>query len=116
MTDTTRVKPEAGIPDTPLPIDEVHRQLDTIPDWGYHQVNDKAHLKKGVMFDSRAKALDFVKRLHVIEETLEHDAEKKRCYKRVTMRLTTFHQNERLTARDFELARCIDEILETRKP
>lgn len=82
-------------------------QLKKCPEW---ELEGK-EITRTVEFESFGEAVDFVNDLAEIAEEAEHHPDIDIRYSKVTLRLTT-HDEGGLTARDFEMAQRIDNLID----
>ncbi len=91
---------------TALSADEIREALGTLEGW--KQEGDA--LAKAFKFGSFREAFSFMTRVAFEAEALDHHPDWTNVYNRVSVRLSTHDAGGRITARDVELARKIQEI------
>jgi 4a-hydroxytetrahydrobiopterin dehydratase len=90
----------------PLTEAEIQSELESLNGW---QFEDDA-LTIGLEFQDFRAAISFVVRLSFEAEELGHHPEIINVYNTVDIRLTTHDAGDKVTARDIELARRIDNL------
>ncbi len=91
---------------TALTVDEIHSALGTLKGWS--QQGDV--LAKTFQFGSFREAFSFMTRVALEAEVLNHHPDWTNVYNRVSVRLATHDAGGKITARDVELARKIQDI------
>lgn len=91
-----------------LSSQELEQRLANHPDW--QLVGDK--LRREFRFADFAQAFGFMTEVALAAERLGHHPDWSNTYNRVVIDLTT-HDCRGLSARDFELAKAIDELCES---
>ena len=86
---------------------EIEKRLKNFPDWDYHE----AALHTEFEFDSFKNCMSAMMRIAFECEKLNHHPEWSNVYNLLTIKLTT-HDASGVTELDFELAKCIEEIVE----
>lgn len=90
----------------PLTDDEIERELATVPDWN----RDGDSIVATVEAESFPLALDLVMAVGLLAEKADHHPDIDIRWRTVTFTLST-HSEGGLTAKDFTLARKIDELM-----
>ncbi|MDA8775084.1 4a-hydroxytetrahydrobiopterin dehydratase [Opitutales bacterium] len=85
---------------------EVNKQIPELSDWLFE--NDC--LKKTYIFDSFRDAMSFILRISFEAEELDHHPALFNCYNRVEISLNTHDVGNKVTQKDFELAKAIDSV------
>lgn len=93
---------------SPLSSSEIKDALSTLPDW---TLEDDA-LVRQLRFSSHPDAIAFMVRLAFINEELNHHPEILNVWANLTLTLRTHDADDKVTARDVELARKVDEVWE----
>jgi 4a-hydroxytetrahydrobiopterin dehydratase len=91
---------------TPLSDIEIHRELSTIAGWS----RKGGTLVKTFTFTSFPAAIDWVRRVADLAESMDHHPDIDIRYTKVTVTLST-HSAGGVTAKDFALARGIEAIV-----
>ena len=90
----------------PLTTEEIDAALATLPGWA---LRDGA-LAKDFTFGSFREALGFMVRVGFEAEAMDHHPDWTNVYNRVAVRLNTHDAGGRVTAKDVELARRLQQI------
>ena len=90
----------------PLTAKKITLALETLNGWTL----EKDALAKSYTFGSFREALSFMVRVGFEAEALDHHPEWTNVYNRVAIRLNTHEAGGKVTAKDVELARRIQEI------
>ncbi len=90
----------------PLTTEEIDAALATLPGWA---LRDGA-LAKDFNFGSFREALSFMVRVGFEAEAMDHHPDWTNVYNRVAVRLNTHDAGGRVTAKDVELARRLQQI------
>ena len=90
----------------PLASDAVQQALANLPGWRF----DNDGLVKTFKFGSFREAMGFMVRVSYEAEQLNHHPEWTNVYNRVEIRLTTHDAGNKVTAKDADLARRIQQI------
>ena len=90
----------------PLTAKKITLALETLNGWTL----EKDALAKSYTFGSFREALSFMVRVGFEAEELDHHPEWTNVYNRVAIRLNTHEAGGKVTAKDVELARRIQEI------
>ncbi|PSF38948.1 4a-hydroxytetrahydrobiopterin dehydratase [Aphanothece hegewaldii CCALA 016] len=98
-----------AIPVNPLTESEIQQQLRELPGW----TRKNQQLQRTFMFKNFVEAIAFVNQLVEPTEKLQHHPDLLILYNRVTITLST-HDANGLTQKDFDLAKIISKIAETR--
>jgi 4a-hydroxytetrahydrobiopterin dehydratase len=89
-----------------LSQESVEAKLETLGEW---RLNDgKLYLKR--VFSDFVEAFEFMKKVAVLAESINHHPEWSNVYNRVEIYLTT-HDADGITERDFDLAQKINQVL-----
>lgn len=100
------------IPDTPLTNEEIRESVEKLlPTWTSTLGGKQWLYKELPPFESRTAAFLFVKRLYHLAQEMDHDPTITWTYRGISLSLTTHHADERVTMRDIELAKRIDQLL-----
>ncbi len=91
---------------TALTVDEIHSALGTLKGWS----RQGDALAKTFQFGSFREAFSFMTRVALEAEVLNHHPDWTNVYNRVSVRLATHDAGGKITARDVELARKIQNI------
>jgi len=78
---------------------------------GWHLSSDRVAIEKQFRFASFTEAFDFMSRVALAAERLNHHPDWSNVYNRVEVRLTT-HDVGGLTDRDFALAQTMDKVMD----
>ena len=95
-----------GMADQPLSGQEIERRLAALPQWR----RDGKALVRDFEFGSFREAISFMVRVAFEAEALNHHPEWTNVYDRVSIRLTTHHAGNVITAKDLQLAEAIERI------
>ncbi len=90
----------------PLTTDEIAAALTTLPGWTLQA----GALAKDFTFGSFREALSFMVRAGFEAEAMDHHPDWTNVYNRVAVRLNTHDAGGRVTAKDVELARRLQQI------
>ena len=85
---------------------EIKELLNSLAGWG----RDGDSLVRTLEFETFLKAVDFVHRVASIAEVLNHHPDIDIRYNKVTLKTTTHDEDNKLTGKDFELAKRINEL------
>jgi len=85
---------------------EVNKKIPELSDWFFE--NDC--LKKTYIFDSFRDAMSFILRISFEAEELDHHPALFNCYNRVEISLNTHDVGNKVTQKDFDLAKAIDSV------
>jgi 4a-hydroxytetrahydrobiopterin dehydratase len=91
---------------TSLTLAEVQQTLGTLPGWSH----EGDALVKTFTFGSFREAFSFMTRVAFEAEVLDHHPDWRNVYNRVFLRLNTHSAGSKVTAKDIELARRIQQI------
>jgi len=91
---------------TPLDLSEIEQAASGLPGW---RLEGEA-LTKSFKFASFREAFSFMTRVAFEAEAMDHHPDWTNVYNRVTFRLSTHDAGGRVTAKDLELARKIQQI------
>lgn len=91
---------------TPLTAEEIATACRQLPGWSL----DGDALTKTFTFGSFREAIAFMVRVAFDAEALNHHPDWSNSYDEVTIRLTTHHAGNKITANDVELARRIQTV------
>ena len=91
---------------TPLDLSEIEEAVSGLPGW---RLEGEA-LTKSFKFASFREAFSFMTRVAFEAEAMDHHPDWTNVYNRVTFRLSTHDAGGRVTAKDLELARKIQQI------
>jgi len=91
---------------TPLAPAEIQQVLGALSGW----TSEGDALVKTFTFGSFHKAFSFMTRVALEAEVMDHHPAWTNVYNRVTVRLSTHSAGDKITARDVELARKIQQI------
>ena len=91
---------------TSLTLAEVQQNLGTLPGWSH----EGDALVKTFTFGSFREAFSFMTRVALEAEGLDHHPDWRNVYNRVSLRLNTHSAGSKVTAKDVELARKIQQI------
>ena len=91
---------------TPLNTEEIEQALKCLPDWEY---SDDA-LNKNFQFGSFREAMSFMMRVSFEAEELDHHPEWMNVYNCISVRLSTHDADDKVTAKDVELAKRFEKI------
>ena len=91
---------------SPLPDAEIQSALGALPGWKF----EKNALIKELTFGSFREAISFLVRAAFEAEALNHHPEWTNVYNRVSIRLNTHDADNKVTAKDVELAKRIHHI------
>jgi 4a-hydroxytetrahydrobiopterin dehydratase len=86
--------------------DEIDCMLSERKEWRF----ECDQLKKKYRFESFREAIEFVVRISHQAEEQDHHPEIYNCYNRVEISLSTHDAGNKVTEKDFELARAIDAV------
>ncbi|MCW5548926.1 MAG: 4a-hydroxytetrahydrobiopterin dehydratase [Opitutaceae bacterium] len=90
----------------PLTKREIAASLATLPGWAF----ERDALAKEFKFGSFREALGFMVRAGFEAEALDHHPDWTNVYNRVAVRLNTHDAGDKVTAKDVELARRLQQI------
>jgi 4a-hydroxytetrahydrobiopterin dehydratase len=91
---------------TPLNPSEIEQALRGLPGWAW----EGDALGKSFKFGSFREAFSFMTRVAFEAEVMDHHPDWTNVYNRVAMRLNTHDAGGKVTAKDVELARKIQQI------
>ena len=91
---------------TPLTAAEIQQELDALPGW----THEGDGLLKAFTFGSFREAFSFMTRVALEAEALDHHPDWTNVYNRVTIRLNTHSAGDKVTMKDVEFARKIQQI------
>jgi len=91
---------------TPLAPAEIQQVLGALSGW----TSEGGALVKTFTFGSFREAFSFMTRVALEAEVMDHHPAWTNVYNRVTVRLSTHSAGDKITARDVELARKIQQI------
>jgi len=91
---------------TPLNSEEIEQALTNLPDWDFSE----DALSKTFKFGSFREAMSFMVRMSFEAEELNHHPEWMNVYDHISVRLTTHHSDNKVTANDVELAKRFEKI------
>lgn len=89
-----------------LSQEEIERALKNLRGWKY----ENNRIYKVYTFASFKEAVGFIVRIAFEAERFNHHPEIQNLYNRVTLSLTTHDAGDRVTIKDIELARSIEDI------
>ncbi len=89
-----------------LSNEEIEGKLPEFPEWRL----ECDQLKKAYRLQSFRQAIDFVVRISHQAEEIDHHPEIFNCYNRVEISICTHDAGNKVTAKDFDLARAIDSV------
>lgn len=92
--------------DQPLTSQELEKRLGALPHWK----REGDALCREIEFGSFREAISFMVRVAFEAESLNHHPEWTNVYDRVSIRLTTHHAGNKITAKDLQLAEAIERI------
>lgn len=92
--------------DSPLTPAQIQDALGSLEGWKI----ERDALTRTLEFGSFREAMSFMVRAAFEAEALNHHPEWTNVYDRVTIRLTTHHAGNTITAKDVELAKRIEKI------
>lgn len=90
----------------PLSTEAAQQELETVPGWTLVE----STLTREFVFPDFVRAFGFMASVAAIAQALDHHPDWDNVYGKVSIRLST-HDAGGLTARDFEMARRIDELV-----
>ncbi len=90
----------------PLTPDQIKQALADLPGWKH----ESDALVKPFKFGSFKEALSFIVRLGLEAEAINHHPDLHNVYNRVTLRLNTHDAGGKVTRKDVDLARAIEEF------
>lgn len=90
----------------PLTPNEVESQLKELNNWSYE--NDR--IKKEFSFDNFKEAMAFMIKVGFEAEDLGHHPNWSNVYNSVSIQLNTHDADNKVTNKDFQLAKAIDKI------
>ena len=93
----------------PLDKDEINQFLKDLKGWEWNE--DK--LKKSFQFSNFKEAMGFILRISYEAEAADHHPEIFNCYSRVEIGLNTHDAGGKVTQKDIDLARKIEELSAT---
>ena len=91
---------------TPLSEPEIDRALEELDGWQFAENS----IKKTFQFGDFREAISFIMRISFEAEAMNHHPELSNVYSRVHIALSTHDAGNRVTAKDIELARRINDI------
>jgi 4a-hydroxytetrahydrobiopterin dehydratase len=91
---------------TPLPRADIQTALESLPGWSF----ERDALVKTLKFASFREAMGFMVRAAFEAEAMNHHPEWKNVYDRLEIRLNTHDADDKVTAKDVELAKRIQKI------
>jgi 4a-hydroxytetrahydrobiopterin dehydratase len=91
---------------TPLPQEEINAALEQLAGWKHE--GDKLH--KQFMFSNFREAIGFIVRMAFEAEQRDHHPELSNVYNRVEVALTTHDAGNRVTQKDLDLAKAIENL------
>jgi 4a-hydroxytetrahydrobiopterin dehydratase len=91
---------------TPLTAAEIQQELGALPGW----THEGDVLLKAFTFGSFREAFSFMTRVALEAEALDHHPDWSNVYNRVTIRLNTHSAGDKVTTKDVEFARKIQQI------
>ena len=91
---------------TALEEEEITEQLKELSEWYY----EKGKLVKCFTFNNFREAMSFLITVSYEAEEKNHHPEIHSCYNRISFSLSTHDAGNRVTIKDFDLARAIDKI------
>jgi 4a-hydroxytetrahydrobiopterin dehydratase len=94
------------MPTPPLSSSDVSQALQKLPGWK----QDGDALAKEFKFGSFKEAMSFMVRVGFEAESMDHHPDWSNVYNRVAIRLNTHDAGGKITAKDVELAKKIEEI------
>ncbi|MBI1308749.1 MAG: 4a-hydroxytetrahydrobiopterin dehydratase [Proteobacteria bacterium] len=74
-------------------------------------VNTDAALEREFTFKTFAEAFAFMKKVAEVAETMQHHPDWSNSYNRVMIKLTTHDAGDKVTEKDWKMARAIDALL-----
>jgi 4a-hydroxytetrahydrobiopterin dehydratase len=86
--------------------DQIDSMLSKCKQWRF----ESDQLKKTYRFESFREAIEFVVRISHQAEEQDHHPEIYNCYDRVEISMSTHDAGNKVTKKDFELARAIDSV------
>lgn len=92
--------------DAPLSVVQIEHALTHLPGWAWQ--GDA--LVKTITFGNFREALAFMLRAGFEADALNHHPEWTNVYDRVSIRLTTHHSGNKVTAKDVELAKRMEKL------
>lgn len=92
-----------------LTEDQIQKELQNLDGWTYD--NNKIH--KNFTFDDFKTALSFIVRIGFEAEDQVHHPELTNVYNSVSISLSTHDAGDKVTEKDINLAKAIDEIYKT---
>ncbi|MEX0647575.1 MAG: 4a-hydroxytetrahydrobiopterin dehydratase [Balneolaceae bacterium] len=93
----------------PLSEENIQNELQKLDNWTFR--DDKIH--REFTFSDFKTALTFLVRIGFEAEKLVHHPEIKNVYNTVSISLSTHDAGDKVTSKDFELAKAIDKISKT---
>lgn len=93
--------------DAPLSVVQIEHALTHLPGWAWQ--GDA--LVKTITFANFREALAFMLRAGFDADALNHHPEWTNVYDRVSIRLTTHHSGDKVTAKDVELAKRMEKLV-----
>ena len=90
----------------PLPEDTIEQELSDLPAWNYEDDKIKAEFE----FDDFRQAIAFIVQIAFEAEQRVHHPEIKNVYSTVNIALTTHDAGNKVTEKDLDLARAIQDI------
>ena len=91
---------------TPLSPTDIDAALANLPGWRY----EDSRLKKTFRFKNFREAVSFIVRLSFEAEARDHHPELRNVYHSVDIALTTHDAGHRVTGKDVDLARAIEQF------
>lgn len=91
---------------TPLSEPEVERALEGLDGWQFAENS----IEKTFQFGDFREAISFIMRISFEAEAMNHHPELSNVYSKVHIALSTHDAGNRVTAKDIELARRINDI------
>ena len=91
---------------TPLTSGEIDKALKEMPAWRH----EADALQREFRFESFREAMSFLVRVSYEAESLDHHPEWTNIYNRVLVKLSTHDSGGKVTGKDVELARRIEQI------
>lgn len=91
---------------SPLPAHEITAAAAKLPGWSY----ERDALTKTFQFKSFREALSFMVHVGFIAEEMNHHPEWTNVYNRVVVRLNTHDAGDKVTDKDVELAKRIQQV------
>lgn len=90
----------------PLTKEQIEKELKNLKDWTYS--GNKIH--RELKFEDFKSALAFIVRVGFEAESLVHHPELKNVYNTVSISLSTHDAGDKVTSKDIDLAKAIDQI------